>query len=158
MRFLEDIAVGEVEELGRHTFTADEIRRFASAFDPQAFHLDEEAAAASHFGGLVASGWHTAAMFMQLWTAHLRRLTDAMAARGEQVAKLGPSPGFRDMKWLKPVRANDQLTYRVEWTGARPSASRSGWGIATMAVTADNQDGERVFSFNGAVFVERRPE
>jgi acyl dehydratase len=158
MRFLEDIAVGAVEDLGRYTFTAADIRRFASAFDPQPFHLDEDAAAASHFGRLSASGWHTGAIFMQLWTAHLRRLADEMAARGDQVARLGPSPGFRDMKWLKPVRADDELSYRVEWTGARPSASRPGWGLATMLVTADNQHGETVFSFNGAVFVERRAE
>jgi acyl dehydratase len=156
MKFLEDIAVGEVEELGRHTFTAEEIKRFASAFDPQPFHVDEDAAAMSHFGRLSASGWHTAAIFMQLWTAHFSRLAEAMAARGERVAKLGPSPGFRDMKWLKPVRAGDELAYRVAWTGARPSSSKPGWGIATMLVTADNQHGEPVFSFGGAVFVECR--
>ncbi|ALK10247.1 MaoC/PaaZ C-terminal domain-containing protein [Blastochloris viridis] len=157
MRFLEDIVIGEVEELGRHTFTADEIRRFSTAFDPQPFHVDEALAAASHFGRLTASGWHTGAVFMQLWTAYCRRYTDEMTARGERVAKLGPSPGFRDLKWLRPVQADDVVSYRLEWTSARVSVSRPGWGLAKMTVTASNQTGELVFSFDGAVFVERRP-
>ena len=108
MKFWEDIAVGERVELGRHTFTADEIKSFAHRFDPQPFHLDEAAAARSHFGALCASGWHTA---VDLDAADGRlpqaRRGSRARARGEAVAALGPSPGFRELKWLKPVYVGD---------------------------------------------------
>ncbi|KAA5602233.1 MaoC family dehydratase [Blastochloris sulfoviridis] len=157
MKFLEDIATGEIDELGSHVFTVEDIKRFAQAFDPQPFHLDEAAAEESHFGGLVASGWHTGAVFMQLWIASCRRRDEEMAARGEPVARFGPSPGFRNMRWLKPVRAGDVLSYRTEVTAKRPSASRPGWGLLSIAVSATNQAGELVFAFDGTVFLERRP-
>lgn len=157
MRFLEDIAIGSEAELGSHTFTAEAIKRFASAFDPHPFHLDETAAANSHFGRLSASGWHTGAIFMRLWIGYSQRLAEEMAARGEQVAHFGPSPGFRDMKWLKPVYAGDVLTYRVRFTATRVSQSRPGWGLITMVVTAANPSAETVFSFTATVFLECRP-
>ena len=83
MKFWEDIAVGERAELGRHTFTADDIKAFARRFDPQPFHLDEAAAARSHFGALCASGWHTASVWMRLMVEHQRREDEARRARGE---------------------------------------------------------------------------
>ena len=109
MKFFEDIVAGERFEVGRHTFLADDIKAFARRFDPQPFHLDEAAAARSHFGALCASGWHTAATWMRLMVEHQRREDDAQRARGEPVAALGPSPGFRELKWLKPVYAGDTI-------------------------------------------------
>jgi len=94
MKFFEDIRVGESDELGRHVFTAEEIKSFAARFDPQPFHLDEDAAARSHFGRLCASGWQTACVLMRLLIDLRRREDDARRARGEAVAQLGPSPGF----------------------------------------------------------------
>src|SRR3954453_2485477 len=103
MRFFEDMRVGERTELGRHTFTADDIKSFARRFDPQIFHVDEAAAAQSHFGALCASGWHSAMMFMRLMLDVQRRANEAALARGERVVPLPPALGLRDLKWFRPV-------------------------------------------------------
>src|SRR6185312_11695016 len=105
MRFFDDIEVGWRRELGKHTFTAEEIKRFASRYDPQLFHIDEAEAKKSHFGALCASGWHTAAVCMRTIVDSTKQFTADMTARGEKVAKTGPSPGFTNLKWLKPVYA-----------------------------------------------------
>jgi acyl dehydratase len=97
MRYFEDMRVGERTELGSHTFTAEEIKAFARRYDPQMFHVDE-AAAGSHFGGLCASGLHTAAMYMRHFVEAERREADALRARGETPAKAGPSPGIRELR------------------------------------------------------------
>ena len=114
MKFWEDIAVGERAEVGRYTFTAENIKAFAQRFDPQPFHLDEAEAARSHFGALCASGWHTASVWMRLMVEYQNREDAATRARGEAVATLGPSPGFRELKWLKPVYVGDTVTYSTE--------------------------------------------
>jgi acyl dehydratase len=142
--------------IGGHTFTADEIKAFARQFDPQPFHIDEAAAARSHFGALCASGWHTAAMWMRLRILHGRRDDAARAARGEPNATLGPSPGFRDLKWLKPVYAGDTIDYASEVVEKRVSNSRPGWGLIHVRNTGTNQKGELVLSFISTAFVERR--
>lgn len=156
MKFWDDIAVGEKTEIGSHTFTAENIKSFARRFDPQAFHLDEEAAARSHFGALCASGWHTASMWMRVMVDHDQREIAAARARGEGVARLGPSPGFRDLKWLKPVYVGDTVTFSSEVVAKRPSASRPGWGLMTFHNTGANQKDEAVVSFMSVAFVERR--
>jgi acyl dehydratase len=150
--FFEDVAVGDVAVLGSYEFTPDEIKRFARRYDPQVFHLDEAAAAASHFGALCASGWHTAAAWMKVTIAYQERLAAQARAAGRLVAVLGPSPGFRDLKWLKPVYAGDVLTYQSRITGKRVSASRPGWGLVTQDNSAVNQKGELVFAFTATVF------
>lgn len=157
MKFFEDIAVGERAELGAHSFTAEDIKRFARQYDPQPFHIDEEAAARSHFGALCASGWHTASAWMRLMVEHQRREDEARRARGEAVAALGPSPGFRELKWLKPVYAGDTVTYWTEVVDRRASNSRPGWGLMFIRNTGVNQKGEPVISFVSVVFIERRP-
>ena len=101
----EDFAIGNRYELGRHTFSAEDIIQFATRYDPQPFHTDEVAAARSHFGGLVASGWHTASVYMKLQAR-------AIAERGTDLAQSGPSPGFRNLRWPRPVFAGDTLTLR----------------------------------------------
>ena len=156
MKFFEDIQVGERIELGRHTFGAAEIKSFAARFDPQAFHMDEAAAARSHFGALCASGWHTAATWMRLMVEHQRRDDEARRARGEPVAELGPSPGFRDLKWLKPVYVGDTVEYAMEIVETRPSNSRPDWGLITIRNTGVNQRSEPVISFVSVAFVQRR--
>jgi acyl dehydratase len=157
MRYFDDISVGDRFELGSHTFTAEEIKTFATQYDPQAFHVDEAAAARSHFGALVASGWHTAAMWMRHRVLHAKREDAERTARGETNAKLGPSPGFRDLKWLKPVYAGDTISFAYEVAEKRLSQSRPGWGLIFAKNTGTNQKGELVFSFIGSGFVERRP-
>ena len=156
MKFFDDIRVGERHDLGHHTFSAAEIKAFATRFDPQPFHIDEAAAARSHFGALCASGWHTAAVWMRLMVEHQRRADAAQCERGEPVAELGPSPGFRELKWLKPVYVGDTISYATEIIETRPSKSRPGWGLITLRNTGMNQRGEPVISFVSVAFVERR--
>ena len=158
MKFWEDIVVGERAEVGRYTFSADAIKGFARRFDPQPFHLDEAAAARSHFGALCASGWHTACVWMRLLIDRRRREDDERRARGEAVAQLGPSPGFRDLQWLKPVYVGDTVSYGSEVIETRPLNNRPGWGMISMHNTGVNQHGEQVISFISSVFVERRGE
>jgi len=157
MRFLEDMEVGQRREVGSFTFTPDSIKAFAVQFDPQPFHLDEEAGKRSLFGGLAASGWHIAAVCMKLMVTSRQREAEEEAARGEPVAVWGPSPGFRDMRWFKPVLAGDTITYANTIESVRPSDSRPEWGILQARNTGTNQRGELVFTFLATAFVPRRP-
>ena len=156
MRFFEDMRLGERTELGSHTFTADEIKSFAARFDPQPFHVDEDAAARSHFGALCASGWHTTAVFMRHFVLAEQRETEALIARGEPAAKSGPSPGIRDLRWLKTVYAGDTVRFMREIKELRELPHRSEWGLMIALNTGTNQKGELVLSFTGAKFAERR--
>jgi acyl dehydratase len=155
--FYEDMAVGQKTVLGAHTFTLEEILSYARRYDPQPFHLDEAAAARTHFGGLCASGWHTATLWMRLMLSYRRRLSEERRAHGEAVAELGPSPGFRDLRWIKPVRPGDTITYAAEVTDMRTSASRPGWGLITLRNSGTNQAGEEVISWVSSAFIQRRP-
>ncbi|HMK79457.1 MAG TPA: MaoC family dehydratase [Xanthobacteraceae bacterium] len=157
MKYFDDIHVGDRIELGSHTFTAEEIKTFAAQYDPQAFHMDETAAAQSHFGALCASGWHTVAAWMRLRILYAQREDAEQRARGEVPAELGPSPGFRELKWLKPVYVGDTISYAAEVAEKRPSNSRPRWGLIFSRNTGTNQNGELVLSFIGAAFIERKP-
>lgn len=157
MRYFDDIAVGDRMELGTHVFTAEDIKRFAAQYDPQEFHMDEAAAAKSHFGALCASGWHTVSAWMNLRVQYGKREDAERAARGEPNAKGGPSPGFRDLRWIKPVYVGDTITYASEVVEARATKSRPGWGLVFSRNTGTNQNGDLVMSFIGSGFVERRP-
>jgi acyl dehydratase len=156
MKFFDDIRLGDRREFGKHTFAAEDIKRFARSFDPQPFHLDEEAAKRSHFGGLCASGWHTTAACMRLIVDYHKRLAAEMIAGGEKPAKIGPSPGFRNLKWLKPIYAGDTVAFASEVIELRPSASRPQWGVVRMRTVGTNQKGERVYEIENAAFIERR--
>jgi acyl dehydratase len=158
MKYFEDLNVGDRMEIGSHLFTADEIKLFAAQFDPQPFHVDEAAAAQSHFGALCASGWHTAVIWMRLMVDRRRALAEAARARGEPVAAMGPALGFRDLKWLKPVYVGDTIDYQSEVIALRPSGSRPRTGLMTIISTGVNQNGEPVISFVSTTLVERRPE
>jgi len=156
VQYFEDLAVGQ--KFGTPTVSVDAaaIVGFAREFDPQPFHLDEAAAARSHFGALCASGWHTAAMFMRHFVEAERREADALAARGEAVAKDGPSPGIRDLRWVKPVYVGDTISFAREVKELRETPQRPGWGLMIALNTGTNQNGELVISFLGAKFAERR--
>jgi acyl dehydratase len=157
VKYFDDINVGDRLALGAVSFTADDIKAFAAQYDPQPFHMDEAAAAKSHFGALCASGWHTIAAWMNLRVRYGRREDEERSARGEPIAKLGPSPGFRELKWIKPVYAGDTIAYASEVVEKRVTKSRPGWGIVFAKNTGTNQNGELVMSFIGSGFVERRP-
>lgn len=136
MQYFEDITVGASRETGSHTFTQDAIIAFAKQFDPQPFHIDPEAAKHSNFGGIIASGWHTAATVMRL-------LVDSAI---ELEASLG-SPGFDDLSWLKPVRPGDMIHARLTCVEKTPSKSRPGVGSARFLVEVFNQKDEMVMKF-----------
>jgi acyl dehydratase len=156
MRFFEDLEVGQRRELGSFTFTAELIKKFAAQFDPQPFHLDEEAGRQSLFGGLAASGWHVGSVCMKLLVADGQRQAKEAAARGEKVAVWGPSPGFRDLRWTKPVLAGDSITFSSEIESLRTSEKRPEWGIVQARNSGVNQRGEPVFSLLATAFVPRR--
>ncbi|WP_128293793.1 MaoC family dehydratase [Afifella aestuarii] len=153
MKTFEAIQIGERIVLGSYHFTSEEIVRFAEAFDPQDFHLSEEAAQNGPFGRLAASGWHTAAIFMKLWIAYSKE----EAERGDDFdpRNAGPSPGFEALKWVQPVFAGDTLTYTTEVIDKKESASRPEWGLVVMRNEAHKQDGALAYTFIGKVFVRR---
>jgi acyl dehydratase len=136
MRYYEDIEVGEIERFGAYKVTREEVIAFATQYDPQPFHLSDEAAAQTYFGRLSASGWHTCAMMM-------RMLADQMQDRKQ--AGLG-SPGLEELRWLKPVYPGDTLSCELEIIDKRISTSRPDMGITRGRNTVFNQDGEAVLS------------
>lgn len=155
MTAFERIEIGDLADLGRHHFTAEEIKRFAGAYDPQPFHTDEAAAANTHFGALCASGWHTASVMMRLFVNYFGREIERARDRGEPAPSLGPSPGFDDLKWLRPVYAGDEIAFTGRITGKRESASKPGWGIVSIEMVGANQRDEPVFSYTGHVFMAK---
>lgn len=144
--FWEDFKTGEAHVMGSHTFTAEEIISFAKQFDPQPIHVDPEAAKASFFGGLIASGWHTCAVGM-------RFAVDTYINAG---VSLG-SPGLDNIRWLKPVRPGDHITYRRITLSTRPSNSLPGVGLMQGRIEAVNQNGEIVMTNEGWGLFGRRP-
>ena len=156
MQFFEDIQIGQRREFGSFTFTAENIKAFAAKFDPQRFHLDEEEGRKSLFGGLAASGWQVGSVCMRLLVDDAQRQAREMAARGEKVAVWGPSPGFRELRWIKPVLAGDTISFASEIETLRNSASRPEWGILEARHHGTNQRGELVFSMLATAFVPRR--
>ncbi len=156
MRFFEDMEVGQRREVGSFTFTAEAIKRFAAQFDPQRFHLDEDEGRKSLFGGLAASGWHVGSVCMKLLIADAQRQMKETAARGETVAVWGPSPGFRELRWLKPVLAGDTISFASEIVAKRISESRPDWGILQARQSGTNQRAELVYSVLSTAFVPLR--
>lgn len=154
--YFEDLVIDAPIVLGSHVFGRNEIVDFARKFDPQPFHLDEEAARDGLFGGLAASGWHTSAIGLRLMVDHRQREADLIALRGERPARYGPSPGFETLKWLKPVLVGDTLTYTAHIRQKADSRSRPDVGLVFTQIEAVNQGNDLVFSVVTKVFVERR--
>jgi acyl dehydratase len=145
--FLDDLEPGQSYELGTRTVSREEIVAFARDYDPQPFHMDEDAARASIYGGLIASGWHTVCLFMRLFA-------DGFLHRA---AGMG-SPGVDELRWLKPVRPADRLNGRLEILDIRPSRSRPDRGVARIRCILVNQDGEEALSMIANVLMRRRTE
>ncbi len=143
---LEDFQVGQVfQGAGRVTLDAAGIKAFAAAFDPQPFHLDEAAAQDSIFGGLAASGWHTAALTMRLLTQGDFRVAGGLVGLG-----------LKELRWPRPVRPGDTLRAEVEILAVRDSQSRPGQGLVTTRTTTLNQRDETVQEFVNTLIVPRR--
>ena len=145
LRYFEDFEVGMTSEFGPRVITEAEIIDFAAQWDPQPFHLDGEAARASMYGGLIASGWHTAGLMMRLYVEHY--LT--------HVASLA-SPGLDELRWLKPVRPGDVLSVRVTVLKTVPSRSKPDRGAVTSFVEVINQAGEIVMTFRVVNIIGKR--
>jgi acyl dehydratase len=154
--YFEDRQIGEMTELASHTFDKDEIIAFARDYDPQPFHLDEAAGKASLFGGLCASGWHTAAIFIRGVVAARNEANEAARSRGEQVAVYGPSPGFRNLFWPKPVFVGDTVSFRARVSEKVDLKSRPDRGLLMSEVQGRNQKGEIVFGITSQLLAERR--
>jgi acyl dehydratase len=144
--YLEDFAVGQVFKSGRKRVDKDEIFAFAREFDPQPFHLDEDAAQRSPFGGLAASGWHTAAITMRL-------LVDGEFRPAGGILGVG----FDELSWPRAVRPGDELYVRSEVLDVRPSKSRPDRGLIRVRNTTVNQNDETVQVFTANLLVPRRP-
>jgi acyl dehydratase len=154
--FFEDRAIGETMELGSHRFEREDIFAFARAHDPQPFHLDEAAAKASIFGGLSASGWQTAANYIRCLIDHRQAMEARMRAAGIRHAAWGPSPGFENLEWIKPVLVGDTVSYRARIIDKIDLKSRPDRGLIKTLSQGRNQRGEIVFSVSSIIFAERR--
>ena len=147
MLYFEDVEIGAKSAFGRYEVTREEVTEFAGKYDPQPFHLSDEAAAETYFGKLSASGWHTTAMTM-------RMLVENMSA--VQQAGLG-SPGIDELRWLKPVYPGDVLRVETEIVEKRPSRSRADMGSYKSRITVLNQDEAAVMTMLSIGLVRRRP-
>ncbi len=156
MRFFEDIQVGEETDLGAHRFTREEIVAFAAQWDPQGFHLEDDAAERGPFGALTASGWHTACVWMRLYVDRLLASRAAREDAGQPVPRFGASPGFRDLEWRRPVYVDDTLSFSSRVVDKRLLNSQPEWGLVISRNEGINQRGELAYAFTGQVFVERR--
>jgi acyl dehydratase len=145
VQYFEDLAAGQKFRSPTLCVDAAAIKRFAAEFDPQPFHLDDDAARRTMFEGLAASGWHTASLTMRLCVA-----SDFRPAGG--ILGIGG-----ELTWLKPVRPGDELRVDIEIVEARPSRSRPGQGVVKIRLTTLNQHGEAVQTFTPTLFVDRRP-
>ena len=148
MIYFEDLEVGRETEYGRYEVTREEVLEFARKYDPQPFHLSDEAAAKTHFGRLAASGWHTCAMTMAVIARHVV---------DEEQAGLG-SPGVDELRWLKPVYPGDTLHVRSKIVDKTPSRSKPEIGTFRSQTTVTNQNDEPVLRFTSIILIRRRPE
>ena len=147
MLYFEDMQVGLKRSFGRYEVTLDEVLEFARKYDPQPFHLSDEAAAETHFGRLAASGWHTCAMTMSM---------NVEAMKDNPSAGLGAA-GVDELRWLKPVYPGDTLRCETEVMETRPSNSRPDIGSIRSQTTTFNQHDEPVMRFTAIVLMRRRP-
>jgi acyl dehydratase len=148
MIYFDDMHVGQETLFGHYDVTREEVLEFARKYDPQPFHLSDEAAAKTHFGRLAASGWHTCAMTMAVI---VRKITE------DRQAGLG-SPGVDELRWLKPVYPGDRITVRGRIVETRPSQSKPDIGSVRTETTVTNQDDVPVMRFTSIVLMRRRPE
>ena len=147
MLYLDDIRSGMKRSFGRYEVTREEVLDFARKYDPQPFHLSDEAAAKTHFKRLAASGWHSCAMTMAVMARHVV---------DQEQASLG-SPGIDELRWLKPVYPGDTLHVNSRIVELRPSRSKPDLGSFRSEVTVTNQDGVAVLRFISIVLISRRP-
>ena len=145
--------LGVTVEIGSHTFEPEAIKAFARKYDPQPFHVDEEAARKSVLGGLCASGWHTASAWMKCNVESGTASGGLWDGPGPK-PQFGPSPGFKNLKWLKPVYAGETVTFTRTALAHRPLAGRPGWNLLTLRSEGFDSTGDKVIEFDSAVLVK----
>ena len=155
LAFFEDIAIGEERLLGSHAFTKEAIVAYARQFDPQRFHIDEEAAKDSLFAGLCASGWHTCAAAMRVIVDARTRGLAELAARGEALPPLGVSPGVEKLRWPVATRPGDVVTFYSRVIDKRDT-KRPQWGLIQMRTWGVNQNGREALTMENRAFIGRR--
>jgi acyl dehydratase len=155
--WFEELSIGKKTSLGFETFTRESIIDFARRYDPQPFHVDEEAAKRSLFGRLAASGWHTASMWMKQFVDTRKKFESERGPGSEPAPRPGPSPGFTKLRWHRPVYAGDTISFSSELADKRVT-SRPGWGLIFSKNTGINQDGVLVYEFTGSAFWPLRPK
>lgn len=146
--------IGETVVLGSHTFEAEAIKEFARKFDPQPFHIDEEAAKNSLFGRLCASGWHTVSTWMKYNLLHREEAVGQVWKGDGPEPQYGPSPGVEKLKWLKPVYAGETVTFTRRGLTHRALASRPGWRVLILICEAFDSTGDKVLQFESTVMVK----
>jgi acyl dehydratase len=146
--------IGVTVTLGSHTFTPEAIKAFARKYDPQPFHVDERLAEGTVFGRLCASGWHTTATWMRYNLAQLNEVGDKGWSEPGPAPEYGPSPGFKNLKWLKPLYAGETVTFTRTGLDHRPIASRPGWRVLTLRGEAFDSTGDKLLEFESAVLVK----
>jgi len=154
--WFEDIDTQTVWPLGEYTFTEEEIIRFAKRYDPQYFHVDPEAAKHSHFGGLIASGWHTVSVGHKIMVDFMYAHDDMQRENGEEPGVSGPSPGVSKMEFKAPVRSGDTIRFDLSVKNKRKSNSLPGWGLLTSIISAYNEKEELVYRSEIASFSKLR--
>ncbi|HZH77600.1 MAG TPA: MaoC family dehydratase [Archangium sp.] len=147
MRYFEDFQVGQVHELGSYVVSREEILAFARQYDPQPFHLDDEAGRQSIFGSIIASGWQTAAICHRLLVESLLKSSASMG-----------SPGLDELRWLLPVKPGDTISASIEVLAVTPSRSKPDRGSIKTRMEVRNQRGEVVMTETASVLFRRRPE
>ncbi|MFK4823635.1 MaoC family dehydratase [Paenochrobactrum sp. BZR 588] len=153
MSVIDDMLNKEVI-LGSFTFTQENIIEYARQFDPQYFHVDPVAAKDSLFGNLCASGWHSASVWVKLNIQSLQREVAEMIAKGEIPPVFGPSPGFTNLTWTRPVFVGDTLTYTRIITSIRALESKPGWSMITMICAARDEKNEEILRFENAAMIK----
>jgi acyl dehydratase len=151
MRLNELFPANEPVVIGSYRFDADRIIAFAREYDPHFFHMDAELAKNSLFGGLCASGWHVCAAAMKCNVAFLQARNARIGAEGGIPPKLGPSPSVRNLKWLKPVFADDTVTYSMRYTGEARIESEPHQRLCELSFEGVNQSGDKVLRFDCSV-------
>lgn len=149
--WFEDVEIGQKQRFGHYEVTREEVLDFARKYDPQPFHLSDEAAAKTHFGRAAASGWHTASMAMAM------NVEAIQAHPGLQEASLGAA-GLENLRWIRPVYPGDVLRCERESLEKRELKSRSDAGLVKQQMTVFNQDDEPVMQFTAIVLLRRRPQ
>jgi acyl dehydratase len=152
--FLHEFEIGRIIPLGSHTFTAEAIRAYSTAFAPVGFHMNAGEAAKGLFGKTAAAGFHTCSAWMRCYVATNDAERTRLAAEGKRLPQIGPSPGVAQIRWPRPVHAGDKIAYRSTVTAKRELASRPGWGMVTFLAEGHNPAGEEVMRFEGRVLVE----